>query len=191
MNKFKSDDGVVEAIRARRKDIGLTMQSRLVPSILVPSTDGTFVNLSKCDGLSVVYAYPRTSPINELLLDGWDNIPGAKGCTLQSREFSSQYRKIIEAGAHRIFGLSTQDTGYQDEMRNRLHLPYHILSDFELKLTTALNLPTFKAGGMTLLSRLTLIINNGKIQHIFYPIKDASANPREVLQYLNGIVRQT
>ena len=167
------------------------LKSRILPSVPLRSTDGSLVDLSRCSGISVVYAYPRTSPVDQPPIKGWENIPGAKGCTLQSREFASQYSQILDAGADRVFGLSTQSTDYQAEMRDRLHLPYHILSDEELRMTAALGMPTFKAGGMTLLSRLTMVVDNGRIQHIFFPVVDAEANAGDVVQYLTACQKST
>lgn len=160
------------------------LESAKVPSVPLPSTGGSTVDLSVLPGISVVYAYPRTSPADGPSIEGWDEIPGARGCTLQTAEFSTQYSRILESGANRIFGLSTQSTAYQAEMKDRLHVPFDILSDQELKLAGALNLPTFTAGGMTLLTRLTLVLCNGTIDRVFFPISVPKDNPSEVCAYI-------
>lgn len=103
-----------------------------LPSVMLAATDGSIVNLSAGDGVTVVYAYPRTSPPDQPPIEGWYQIPGARGCTSQSKEFAVHYDDIIAAGAKRVFGLSTQDTAYQSEMKVRLHLPFEILSDADL-----------------------------------------------------------
>jgi peroxiredoxin len=155
-----------------------------VPSVPLPATDGTAVDLSLLPGLVVVYAYPRTGIPGVEIPAGWDLIPGARGCTPQSCAFRDHFAELKAVGVNRLFGLSTQDTAYQSEVAERLHLPFPILSDAHLGLTRAMRLPTFETSGMTLLKRLTLVINDGKIDHIFYPIFPPDQNASEVLAWL-------
>jgi len=160
------------------------LTGKAVPDVALPATDGTEVNLSPITGTTVVYAYPRTSPPNEPPIEGWDQIPGARGCTPQSKGFAEHYDAILKAGAARVFGLSTQDTGYQKEVVERLGLPFPILSDEQLSLSGKLGLPWFEAGGMRLLTRITLIIENGVIRKVFAPVEDPAGNAADVAAYL-------
>jgi peroxiredoxin len=131
----------------------------------------------------VIYAYPRTGLPDVGAPAGWDAIPGARGCTPQSCAYRDQYRELTAEGAE-VFGLSTQDTEYQREMANRLHLPFEVLSDAKLTLTHALNLPTFRFGDWTLLKRHTLIIRRGRIEQVFYPVFPPDADAERVLLWL-------
>lgn len=156
-----------------------------IPNVTLSATDGTNVNLSQ-GGLTVIYAYPRTSPATGGAIEGWDAIPGARGCTPQSCAFRDHFAELKAIGVERLFGLSTQNTEYQKEAAIRLHLPFPLLSDSALILARALNLPLFTAGGMTLLKRLTLIIANGQIQHVFYPVFPPDRNASDVIECLSS-----
>jgi peroxiredoxin len=156
-----------------------------MPALRLPATDGTSVSLSE-GGLTVVYAYPRISPATGGAIEGWDAIPGARGCTPQSCAFRDHFAELKSLGVERLFGLSTQDTAYQTEAAERLHLPFPLLSDSSLILATALNLPLFKAGGMTLLKRLTMIISGGEIEHVFYPVFPPDENASKVIDWLSS-----
>ncbi len=116
--------------------------------------------------------------------DSWDAIPGARGCTPQCRGFRDQYHALTGAGAAHLFGLSTQDTDYQKEAAGRLELPYPLLSDRELSLVRALRLPTFQFDSMTLIKRLTLIIDDGRITKVFYPVFPPDKSAEETLEWL-------
>jgi peroxiredoxin len=143
-----------------------------LPAIALPSTDGDAVRLDELPGTSVVFAYPRTGRPGEESPGGdesWNAIPGARGCTPEACSFRDERARFAAAGA-RVFGLSTQDTDYQREAVERLHLPYPLLSDAALELTRALRLPTFEAGSLTLISRLTLIVRDGEIADVVYPV---------------------
>ncbi len=155
-----------------------------VPSILLPATDGTTVDLSSLPGLVVVYAYPRTGIPGIENPAGWDLIPGARGCTPQTCAFRDHFADLKALGVNRLFGLSTQDTTYQREVAERLHLPFPILSDEHFNLIAALRLPTFQTSGMTLLKRLTLVIKDGKIEHVFYPVFPPDRNAGDVIAWL-------
>ena len=160
------------------------LPSMRLPSVSLTSTQGDRVDLSSLQGTTVVYCYPRTGRPGEDLPAGWDEIPGARGCTPQSCAFRDHHAELRTLGA-RIFGLSTQDSAYQREAAERLHLPFALLSDERLEFARALNLPTFEADGMTLIKRLTLVIEDGEIQHVFYPVFPPGRNAEEVVGWLS------
>ena len=141
-----------------------------LPEVALQATDGTQVDLARLAGRTVVYIYPRTGRPGVALPDGWDGIPGARGCTPQSCSFRDHFAELKALGVAHLFGLSTQDTDYQREAVDRLHLPFAILSDAGLQLTHALGLPTFEVAGMTLLKRMVLVIDDGVIAKAFYPV---------------------
>src|SRR5256714_136390 len=131
-----------------------------LPDLALRATDGTDVNLARVAGRAVVYLYPRTGRPGQPLPDGWDGIPGARGCTPQSCGFRDHFAELKRLGAAQLFGLSTQATDYQREAVERLHLPFAILSDANLRLTRALNLPTFEVAGMILLKRMAWVVDD-------------------------------
>jgi len=147
-----------------------------VPSINLQATDGTKINLSSLTGRTVVYAYPMTGRPDVPLPEGWDMLPGARGCTPQSCAFRDHAAELTKLGVNHLFGLSTQETEYQKEAATRLHLPFSLLSDNSLILQKALNLPVMAVNEMTLLKRLTLVIENGQISHTHYPVFPPAAN---------------
>jgi peroxiredoxin len=151
--------------------------ARVAP-VPLRGTNGAMVDLSTLRGRTVVYAYPRTGQPGKDDPDGWDLIPGARGCTPQSCSFRDHFAELKSLGVDHLFGLSTQDPDYQREAAERLHLPFPILSDEDLALTRAMALPTFETSGMTLLKRFTLVIDDGAVTHVFYPVfpPDESAN---------------
>jgi peroxiredoxin len=157
-----------------------------LPDRVLPATDGSTVNLSRLKGRTVLYIYPRTGRPGVALPDGWDAIPGARGCTPQSCGFRDHYADLTKLGVAHLYGLSTQDTAYQQEAVTRLHLPFALLSDEHLAFTRALNLPTFVTSGMTLLKRMALIIDDGVIKHVFYPVFPPDKNAEEVAQWLKS-----
>jgi peroxiredoxin len=130
-----------------------------------------------------VYIYPRTGSPDGSIPQGWDEIPGARGCTPQSCAFRDHHGEIAALGA-RVFGLSTQDTEYQREAAERLHLPFPLLSDAGLALATALRLPTFEVEGMTLIKRRTWIVRDGIVEHVFYPVFPPDRNAGDVIACL-------
>ena len=154
-----------------------------LPSVSLPATDGRRVDLAALPGRTVVYAYPRTGRPDQPSPEGWDAIPGARGCTPQSCAFRDHYADLQTLGAG-VVGLSTQDTDYQREAVERLHLPFPLLSDADLALTQALRLPTFEVDGMTLTKRLTLIVRDGVIEHVFYPVFPPDRNAGDVIAWL-------
>lgn len=168
-----ADDGAARHLTGRRW-----------PALALPATDGSAIDLSRLPGRSVVYIYPRTGRPGQALPEGWDGIPGARGCTPQSCGFRDHFAELKAQGVVRLFGLSTQDTDYQREAAERLHLPFAILSDAALGLTRALSLPTFEAAGMTLLKRMALVLDDGVITKVFYPVFPPDRNAEEVLAWL-------
>src|SRR5688500_11038956 len=125
-----------------------------MPSIPLVATDGTTVDLAALPGRVVVYAYPRTGVPGAENPVGWDLIPGARGCTPQSCAFRDHFAELKSLGVSRLYGLWTQDTAYQREAVERLHLPFPMLSDENLRLSGSIGLPTFQVSGMTLLKRV-------------------------------------
>ena len=153
-------------------------------SIRVPATDGSIVDLSSLKGRVVIYAYPRTGRPGDANPDGWDLIPGARGCTPQACSFRDHFAELSSLGVHHLFGLSTQDLAWQREAAERLHLPFPILSDESLKLATAMRFPMFRTSGITLLKRMTLVIQDGVIERVFYPVFPPDQNATEVATWL-------
>ncbi len=158
-----------------------------LPDLALAATDGSQVSLSKLPGRTVLFAYPRTGTPGQIsLVDDWDMIPGARGCTPQSCAFRDLYADLKAAGAAHVFGLSTQDTTYQREVVERLHLPFPLLSDEALALTKAMRLPTMVVAGLTLIKRMAMIIDDGVITHLFYPVFPPDRNAGDVLAWLKS-----
>ncbi len=156
-----------------------------LPPVVLPVTDGTAVKLSGLPGRVVLFAYPRTGEPGKIsLVDDWDMIPGARGCTPHTCAFRDLFKELKAAGAQHVFGLSTQDTAYQREMVERLHVPFQVLSDEKLELTRALKLPSMDVAGLTMIKRLAMIIDNAKITHVFYPVFPPDRNAGDVLEWL-------
>jgi peroxiredoxin len=156
-----------------------------IPHLSLPSTKGEMVDLADAQApTTVVYCYPMTGVPGKPLPEGWDRIPGARGCTPQTCGFRDRYSDFSRQRI-RVFGLSTQTTQYQREMATRLKLPFEILSDSQFALCNALRFPTFEVDGVRLLKRLTLIIKRGRIEHVFYPVFPPNENAEEVLQWLS------
>jgi peroxiredoxin len=160
------------------------LPAMLIPALWLNSTAGHSINLAEIRGRTVVYCYPRTGEPGQPVPEGWDAIPGARGCTPQSCAFRDHYRELTGAGASQIFGLSTQDTDYQREVVKRLKLPYPLLSDRETALADALKLPTFRFNSMKLIKRLTLIIDDGRIAKVFYPVFPPDQSAVQTLAWL-------
>ena len=157
-----------------------------LPDIALAATDGSSVSLSRLTGRTVVYIYPRTGRPGQATPTGWDGIPGARGCTPQSCGFRDHFADLKRLGVAHLFGLSTQTTTYQREAAGRLHLPFAILSDEQLVLTRALNLPTFSVDGMTLIRRMAWVIDDGVITHVFYPVFPPDKSAEEVVNWLQA-----
>ena len=157
-----------------------------VPSVGLPSTRGARIDLAALNGRTVVYAYPRTGQPSVENPDGWDMIPRARGCSPQSCAFRDHFAELRRLGVDHLFGVSTQSTEYQLEAAERLRLPFPLLSDERLALARAWSLPTFETAGMTLLKRLTLIIRDSQIRHVFYPVFPPDENAAEVVAWLSS-----
>jgi peroxiredoxin len=156
-----------------------------LPNISLNATNGKAVNLGDIKGKLVIYCYPMTGQPNVDLPNGWDQIPGARGCTPQSCSFRDHYQELQSLGAE-VIGLSVQTTEYQKEMVDRLHLPFPVVSDANYQFQKALNMPTFVTAGMTLLKRVTLIANNGVIVAVHYPIFPSDSDPLWAIDYLKN-----
>ena len=162
------------------------LASMKLPDLALPATTGAAVNLAKLKGRTVVYIYPRTGVAGVDAPPGWDDIPGARGCTPQSCGFRDHFGELKRLGVAQLYGLSTQDTAYQQEAATRLHLPFAILSDEKLAFTKALKLPTFTTTGMTLLKRMALVIDDGVITKAFYPVFPPDRNAADVIAWLQA-----
>ena len=166
------DDGAADHLKGKR-----------LPNVKLAATNGQVIDLGDLPGTVVIYCYPMTGRPNIPLPDGWDQIPGARGCTPQSCSFRDHYQEIRALGAD-VIGLSVQNTDYQKEMAERLQLPFSVVSDIHYEFQKALNLPTFQAAGMTLLTRLTLIVKNGVAGAVHYPIFPIDSDPAWVIDRL-------
>ena len=159
------------------------LKGRILPEVILTATDGTPVNLGKMDGRYVLYIYPMTGRPGVPLPEGWDGIPGARGCTPQSCAFRDHHAELSALNTS-VFGLSAQGAAYQQEVHGRLHLPFQLLSDENLSLKRALQLPTLTAAGMELYKRVTLIVENQIITKVFYPVFPPDKSADEVLSWL-------
>ncbi|MBU6218344.1 MAG: peroxiredoxin [Betaproteobacteria bacterium] len=168
------DDGAADHLKGKR-----------LPNVKLAATNGQVIDLGDLPGTVVIYCYPMTGRPNVPLPDGWDQIPGARGCTPQSCSFRDHYQEIRALGAD-VIGLSVQNTDYQKEMAERLQLPFSVVSDIHYEFQKALNLPTFQAAGMTLLKRLTLIVKNGVVEAVHYPIFPSDSDPDWVIGRLKN-----
>jgi peroxiredoxin len=160
-----------------------------MPSVTLPSTAGRMVDLAALPASrTIIYCYPMTGVPGRPLPAGWDLIPGARGCTPQACAFRDHHRELGELGAG-VFALSTQSSDYQREMAERLHLPFEVLSDAELRFARALSLPLFEVEGNELIKRLTLVVRGGVIEHVFYPVFPPDQSANEVVQWLRAARR--
>lgn len=172
-----TDDGAAAHLRGMR-----------LPHLALPSTGRRLVDVGALGpGRTVLYLYPRTGRPDRGVPPGWDSIPGARGCTPESCGFRDHFAELqaLQTG---VFGLSTQDTAYQLEAVQRLKLPFELLSDAQLELTSAMRLPTFQFEGETLLKRLTLVVLDGRVEHVFYPVFPPDRHAEEVVRHLSAVV---
>jgi peroxiredoxin len=165
------------------------LAGKVLPSIPLASTDGEQIDLAALPGRTVVYVYPRTGRPDQPGSAAWDAIPGARGCTPQSCGFRDHDTELRSLGASAIFGLSTQTTVYQREAVERLHLPFPLLSDSRLVFTRTLRLPTFefepyRGESSTHLKRMALVIRDGHIEKVFYPVFPPDRNAADVMEWL-------
>lgn len=163
------------------------LPGRPAPRLSLPSTSGASVALDGLPpGRTIVYIYPLTGRPEADLPDGWDAIPGARGCTTEACGFRDHHAELLGVGIAAVYGLSSQDSDYQRELVERLRLPFDMLADTDLALAEALRLPTFTAGGMSLFRRLTLLIRDGVVEHAFYPVFPPDEHARQVLTWLRA-----
>jgi peroxiredoxin len=155
------------------------------PQLALATTAGPAIDFSGLSGRSVIFCYPKTGVPGKPIAAAWDEIPGARGCTPQNCGFRDEYANLQRVGVKQLFGLSTQSTSYQQEAAERLHLPYLLVSDENLALTHALNLPTFDFDGETLIKRLTLILDDGVITQVLYPVFPPDKSAAQTLAWIN------
>lgn len=156
-----------------------------LPNVQFESTNGRLVNLLGLQDRLVIYVYPLTGRPDVPLPEGWDEIPGARGCTPQACDFRNHYQQLQQLNTL-VIGLSSQTTDYQLELKNRLHLPFDLLSDNNFQLKSALNLPVFKVGELLLYKRLTLIAEQNIIKKVFYPVFPPNQNASQVMDWLRS-----
>ena len=156
-----------------------------MPKVALQSTSDREIDLQK-QALTptILFFYPRTGEPDKPAPADWDLIPGARGCTPQSCGFRDLYSAFKNAG-YEVFGVSSQDTDYQKEFVARNHIPFEILSDVDFKLTYTFKLPTFEYNGMRLIKRMALVLNEGKIVKVFYPVFPPNKNAETVLNWIN------
>lgn len=162
-----------------------------LPDLALPATDGTQVSLGALPGRTVVFIYPRTGvPGQVSIIEGWDEIPGARGCTPQACSFRDLHAELRRAGADRVLGLSVQETAYQQEAARRLHLPFPLVSDQGLELARRIGLPVLEVGEApdrhVLLRRMALVIDDGSIAKVFYPVFPPDRSAADVLAWLQA-----
>jgi peroxiredoxin len=170
------DDGAADHL------VGMRMPDRILRT-----SDGKTVHLNDLGpGRTIVYLYPMTGVPDVALPEGWDEIPGARGCSTEACDFRDHFADILRAGGARVYGLSSQDPDYQAEVVGRLNLPFTMISDEDFVLVDTLNLPTFSAQGHDrLYARLTLVVLDGAIEHVFYPIFPPNTHGQQVLSWLS------
>lgn len=174
------------------EDDGATdhLQGMELPDISLPTTDGRMVTLRDCAARTIIYIYPLTGrPDRDVIPDGWEAVPGARGCSPESCGFRDQYAELRDRGVEAVFGLSTQSSEYQREARDRLQLPFEMLSDAEWELANEIDLPRFAIQGEEYLKRVTLVIADGRVEHVFYPIFPPDEHASEVLQWITDTPR--
>lgn len=158
-----------------------------MPGIALPATTGNVVNFADHPGWVVLFIYPWTGRPGVPNPPDWDIIPGAHGSTPQAECFRNLHGAFRDQGAQ-VFGLSAQSTEWQREFAERMALPFALVSDAEFQLQRALRLPTFATGGVTYLRRLTLVVRDGRIARVFYPVHPPEANARDVLLWLEELI---
>ncbi len=174
------DDGAAQYLPGRR-----------VPARPLLATDGARICLATLLGWAVVYAYPMMGAPHTPLPEGWDMIPGARGCTPQACAFRDHLAELKAAGAAHLFGLSTQSHAFQQSAHARLHLPYPLLCDSDGAFAAQLSMPTFEVAGQQLLKRITLIIHQGRIAHVFYPIFPPDQHPQAVIDWFTSHIKKS
>ncbi len=167
-----TDDGACDHL----KDASL-------PELILRTTSDRLIDLSQLQIPTLIFFYPRTGEPSKPAPADWDLIPGARGCTPQSCGFRDLYSEFKSLG-FQVFGASSQSTDYQKEFVSRNHIPFEIISDEKFELTNKLNLPTFTYNGTKLIKRMAWVVNEGKINKVFYPVFPPNENASRVLEYL-------
>ena len=158
-----------------------------LPAVALLATSGETVALDRLErGRTVIYLYPLSGRPGVELPDGWNDIPGARGCTTEACDFRDHHADLVAAAVATVYGLSSQQSDYQSELVERLELPFSMLADPALAVAAALDLPTFTAAGERLYSRLTLIARGGRVEHVFYPIFPPNEHAQQVLAWLRA-----
>ena len=161
------------------------LPGKQLPSVALKSTAGGVVDLSSLPGVTVAYCFPLMGQTDSEMPRGWDDVPGARGCTPQTCSFRDHDADLRALGAQ-VYGISAQDVAFQKNLAERLHLPFELLRNEDLILAEALSLPIFEVAGLRLLRRLTLIVADGRIQKVFYPVFPPDNNAEEVVQWLSA-----
>jgi len=154
------------------------------PSIPLQAVSGGSIDPGSFPGTVVIYFYPMIGSPDSPPLVGWNEIPGARGCTPQSCAFRDHHRELLASGVRAVFGVSAQPLLDQKEASERLHLPFELLNDSKFELATALQLPTFRYQKETFIKRLTLIVTDGVIEKVFYPVFPPDRNVVDVIEWL-------
>ncbi|WP_342068561.1 peroxiredoxin [Yoonia algicola] len=162
------------------------LEGKALPDMTLDATCGPAITFADLDGVAVIYVYPMTGRPDRDLPEGWNDIPGARGCTPQSCAFRDHYAELQDYGVDHLFGLSTQDTTYQTEAAERLHLPFPLLSDADLAFGKALDLPGMETDGQYLHKRLTMIVRDGVIAKVFYPVFPPDQDAANVIDWLRA-----
>lgn len=161
------------------------LPGQAMPSIHLPSTDGETVHLAELGrGRTLIYVFPMTGAPEADMPEGWDAIPGARGCSPHNCDMRNHYAELMQNGVNRVFGLSSQPAEYQEALAQALRLPYPLLTDEAMELGSSLQLPTISAGGLTVYQRLALLINDGVIEHVFFPVFPPDQHAQVVLEWL-------
>ncbi|MBO0846029.1 MAG: peroxiredoxin [Nocardioides sp.] len=170
-----ADDGAADHLPGQR-----------MPTMELSDSSGHAVDLGDLGpGRSIIYLYPLTGRPGVDLPEGWDSIPGARGCSTEACDFRDHFEDLQEAGIHRVYGMSSQSAAYQAEVVMRLRLPFTMISDENFALADALRLPSFGAEGHPrLYVRLTLVVTDGVIEHVFYPIFPPNTHAQQVLEWV-------
>jgi len=159
------------------------LQEFQLPSVSLKGVSDESIELSSMKGIAVIFFYPMIGRPNSPPMIGWNNIPGARGCTPQSCSFRDKYSQLEKLEV-KVFGVSSQPLIDQKEASARLKLPFELLNDSQFELTKALNLPTFEYDSSTFIKRITIISIDGVIKKTFYPVFPPDKNVNQVIEWL-------
>jgi peroxiredoxin len=157
----------------------------MLPQLTLDSSQGPVSMRELSRERLVLYVYPRAGRPGRPSSPGWDDIPGARGCTPQSCAFRDHAAHLAELGAS-VAGLSAQTLDDQVEFAKRNHIPYPVIADPDLRLGLALRLPTFDVEGVTLYKRITLVVEGCAVAKVFYPVFPPDRNAAEVVAWLES-----